>query len=251
MCVLDAGQANCAILTTEGHTYVFDVGDTYTPATDYLNATCLHIDGVFLSHPHEDHAGGLSDLLTAFRPDAIYVPVNWYDCEGTSDSITEGIEQARAMNIPIVEISAGDEMKLSRDAMLTVYNPDDGGVPDDINDLSLVLHAEQGGHSALFTGDLTMEGEPEALPECDILHVPHHGSDNASSYELLMQTAPEYAVISVGENNYGHPGEDALERIEASGAEILRTDALGAIKLTLSGDEWSVKTFLEAIDELE
>ena len=251
VCVLDAGQANCAILTTRGHTYVFDVGDTYSPAADYLNATCLHLDGVFLSHPHEDHAGGLSDLLTAFRPDVIYVPVGWYDCEGTADSITEGIERAKALSIPIVEICDGDTIELSDDAILTVYNPDGSGVPDDINDLSLVLHAACEDHSTLFTGDLTMNGEPETLPECDILHVPHHGSDNATSYELLLQTMPEYAVISVVADTLSHPGEDALERIEASGAALMRTDQLGAIKLTLHGDEWRVKTFLEASDELE
>ena len=82
--VLDADQANCAIVTSRGHTYVFDVGDTYSPAADYLSATCLHLDALFLSHPHEDHAGGLSDLLKAFRPDVIYVPVGWFDCQQDS-----------------------------------------------------------------------------------------------------------------------------------------------------------------------
>lgn len=249
--VLDADQANCAVVTTMGRTYVFDVGDTYTPVTDYLTATCLHLDGVFLSHPHDDHAGGLGDLLTAFRPDAVYVPVGWFDCEGVAQSVQDGIDQARALSIPIVELSAGDALTLSDAVSVTVYHPAGDGLPEDLNDLSLVLHVSDGAQSALFTGDLTMNGEPDALPDCDVLHVPHHGADNATSYNLLIDTTPAFAVISVGENNYGHPGEDALERIEASGAEILRTDRLGAIKLTAKDGAWHVKTYLEAPDALE
>lgn len=249
--VLDAGQANCAILTTSGRTYVFDAGDTYTPAADYLNATCLHLNGVFLSHPHEDHAGGLFDLLTTFRPDAIYVPAGWFECTNIAKSIASAVEQARALEIPIVELRAGETLSLSPEAALTVYNPSGDAVPDEVNDLSMVLGVESGGHAALFTGDLTMNGEPTMLPDCDVLHVPHHGADNAASAAMLKAVSPEYAVISVGENNYGHPGDEALSRLEDSGAEVLRTDVSGAITLTLCGDEWRVSTFLEASDAVE
>ena len=249
--VLDADQANCAIVTSRGHTYVFDVGDTYSPAADYLSATCLHLDALFLSHPHEDHAGGLSDLLKAFRPDVIYVPVGWFDCEDTAESITTAIEQAQSMGIPIVELTAGQTLEMPGDARVTVYGPSGGALPEDLNDLSLVLGVECTGHTALFTGDLTQNGEPALLPDCDVLHVPHHGANNAASAALLEQTSPEYAVISVGENNYGHPGDETLGRLEESGAKTLRTDHSGAIFLTLRDGAWQVRTFLEAPDELE
>ena len=249
--ILDADQANCAILTTRGHTYVFDVGDTYSPAADYLSATCLHLDGVFLSHPHEDHAGGLSDLLTAFRPDVIYVPDGWFDCGETADSILAGLRRAGEMNIPIVELLAGQTLSLSDEALLTVYNPVPDDLPGEVNDISLVLGVECDGHGALFTGDVTMEGEPLFLPDMDLLHVPHHGASNATSDDLLQMTTPEYALISVGENNFGHPAPETLDRIADSGARVLRTDRRGAIFLTLKDGAWQVKTFLEAPDELE
>ena len=142
-------------------------------------------------------------------------------------------------------------MPLSDAVRLTVYNPTGGQPVGEVNDLSLVLQVSDGKHAALFTGDVTMKGEPEALPDCDILHVPHHGADNATSEALLAMTTPEYAVISVGENNFGHPGDGALQRIAESGAKVLRTDVSGAIKLTLSQDRWRVWTFLEGPDELE
>lgn len=246
---LDAGQADCAVLQSRGHVYVFDAGDTYSPVADYLSATCLQVDGVFLSHPHQDHAGGLSDLLDCFRPGAVYIPAGWFDQEDISEAVTEGIERARAMGIPIVELFAGDEVPLSRAARVTVYNPH--GPFDEVNDMSLLLLAESEGRSVLFTGDLTTAGEPDSLPDCDILKVAHHGADNASSAHFLKATDPEIAVISVGENNFGHPAELTLHKLAESGAEILRTDERGAIALTAYAEGWRVKTFLEAVHELD
>lgn len=248
---LDAGQADCAVVRTRGHTYVFDAGDTYTPLADYLNGTALGVDAVFLSHPHQDHAGGLLDLLESFQPKTVYVPDGWFDVEDTASAVTEGIERARALGADVVELSAGDMIELSDAARVTVFNPVDDPASDEVNDMSLLLNVACAGHSVLFTGDLTIDGEPEFIPDCDILKVAHHGADNATSYRFLIESTPEIAVISVGENNYGHPGEDTLERLEASGAEILRTDRCGAITLTLRGDAWRRKTYLEVPDELE
>jgi len=78
---LDAGQADCAVVQNHGCTWLIDAGDTYTPAADYLSANCLKLNGIVLSHPHEDHAGGLLDILDSFRPDAIYVPAGWFDLD--------------------------------------------------------------------------------------------------------------------------------------------------------------------------
>ena len=246
---LDADQADCAVLQTRGQVYVFDTGDTYTPAGDYLSATCLHVDGVFLSHPHQDHAGGLPDILDCFRPDAIYVPAGWFEQEPISDAVTEGIDRAEAMEIPIVELFAGDEISLSPDAKVTVYNPH--GPFDSVNDMSLLLLAESGDRSVLFTGDLTSAGEPPIVPECEILKVAHHGADNATSSDFLEACTPDIAVIQVGENNHGHPSDLTLWKLSHFGAEILRNDELGAITLTADDKGWQIKTYLEAVHELE
>ena len=248
---LDAENADSAVVRTRGHTYVFDAGDTYTPLTDYLNGTALNVDAVFLSHPHQDHAGGLYDLLESFRPKAIYVPKGWFAVEQTSEAVVEGIERAREMGVEIRELSAGDAVRLSDAAVARVYSPRGAAPSSEVNDISMLTRVECDGHSILFTGDLTIRGEPESVPRCEVLKVAHHGADNATSDRFLADAAPEIAVISVGENNFGHPGEETLARLEACGARILRTDARGAITLTACDGGWRVKTFLEAPDEME
>ena len=243
---LDAGQADCAVVTTHGHTWLIDTGDTYTPVADYLSATALSLDGVFLSHPHQDHAGGLMDVLNAFTPDVVYVPAGWFGVESVAPAVSEGIERARDMGIEIRELAAGDAVPLSGEALLTAYNPVPGRAVEDVNDLSTLALIEVNGHTALFTGDLTIDGEPEVVPDTEVLKVAHHGADNATSQRFLRACTPEIAVVSVGENSFGHPAPETLRFLADIGAETFLTRDRGAVTLTLRGDAWRVQTYLEA-----
>jgi len=248
---LDADQADCAVVRTHGHTYLIDVGDTYTPAADYLNGTCLHLDGVVLTHPHQDHAGGLSNVLDSFRPDIIYVPEGWFEVEEVSGDILEGMDRAMALGIEVRQLAAGDVVELSDTAKLEVFSPISGTRYPEVNDMSLLTLITSEGHSALFTGDLGMEGEPETIPAAEVLKVAHHGSARGTSDRFLEACAPRIAVISVGENNYGHPSEQTLDKLANCGADVWTTRSCGAITLKLRGDEWRIDTYLEARHEVE
>ena len=248
---LDAGQADCAVLRSKGHTCLFDVGDDYTPAPDYLNATCLSVDAVFLSHPHHDHAGGLKSLLASFRPGTIYVPAGWFDVQDPGPDVAEGIELARSMGVEIVELSAGDVVKLPGDITVEVIAPDGSGLPDEVNDMSMVALVTCAGQRALFTGDISEDAEPDIVPDADILKVAHHGSARATSARFLAACSPEIAVISVGENNFGHPDAATLDKLADAGAKVLTTRDCGAITLTRRGDTWRIDTYLEAPNDLE
>ena len=114
------------------------------------------------------------------------------------------------------------------------------------NDYSVVIRADYGETSVLFTGDAETHSESEMLEryrfkgllDCDILKAGHHGSDTSSSQAFLDAVTPVYAVISVGEGNtYGHPIQAILARYEAMKAEILRTDKEGDIVFTSTGGE--------------
>lgn len=230
---LDAEQADAAVVSAEGHVYLFDVGDVYTPAADYVAGSFLGVDAVFLSHPHYDHAGGLAELLEVMPPEAIYVPKGWFDVEA-AESVQNGIDLAQAMGIPILELAAGDMLQLSENCSVYVHAPT--GTEKSVNDLSLLLEVVYFDSSVLFTGDLSIEGEPEGIPDADVLKVPHHGSAKATSERLLQSATPEVSVISVGDNNYGHPSEETLERLSVVGSEVYRTDQCGAITVQIASD---------------
>ena len=243
---LDADQADCAVVTTHGHTWLIDAGDTYTPAADYLSATALSLDGVFLSHPHQDHAGGLTDVLNAFTPKVVYVPAGWYDAADVTSAVEDGIALAVARGVPVIELSAGDAVDLSDEAVLTAYNPVPGVHPEEVNDISTLALISVRGHTALFTGDLTVNGEPRSIPDTEVLKVSHHGASNATSARFLRACTPDIAIVSVGDNSFGHPAPETLARLSDIGARTLLTRECGAITLSLAGDSWRIKTFLEA-----
>ena len=107
-------------------------------------------------------------------------------------------------------------------------------VADSDNDGSLAVLFRSGNCDILITGDSSSFGEKllvkeTRLPDLDILVVGHHGSGNATSEELLSATRPELAVISVGENSYGHPDPEVLQRLEQFGCRIYRTDLDGTV----------------------
>lgn len=228
---LDAGQGDAAVIKTEGRVYAFDVGDSYTPVTDYLSATSLGVDAVFLTHPHKDHAAGLSDLLSVIPPKAIYVPKGWFDAEADG-AVSLAMEEAERMGIPIIELDSGDTLSLSDNTSVHIYRSKDPS--DNVNDTSMISEIVYKNKSILITGDLSTKNEPSTLPDIDVLKVPHHGSKHSTSEHLLEMTSPEIGVISVGRNSYGHPTEETLNRLAQANVDVLRTDRCGAIFISVS-----------------
>ncbi|MBR5487735.1 MAG: MBL fold metallo-hydrolase [Phascolarctobacterium sp.] len=105
---------------------------------------------------------------------------------------------------------------------------------------STVASVRYGKHSLLFTGDVgaSREWALKHLTSYDVLKVAHHGSKNSSSLQFLEQVCPKVAVISVGAgNSYGHPHEETLQRLASVGSKVLRTDELGAIKVTFDDED--------------
>jgi competence protein ComEC len=79
----------------------------------------------------------------------------------------------------------------------------------------------------------------------DVLQVGHHGSKNSTTQEFLDAVAPAIAIISSGDDNpYGHPSPELLERLEASGARVLRTDRDGAVHIETDGDRLEISCFV-------
>jgi competence protein ComEC len=110
----------------------------------------------------------------------------------------------------------------------------------DLNDRSLVLTLGDGPGRVLLPGDLDGRGEgalaPWLVPHAALV-VPHHGSRFSSTDVFLDAVAPVVAVIGVGRRNlYRHPSQAALDRYEARGVHVYRTDRDGTIELWIRDD---------------
>ena len=107
-------------------------------------------------------------------------------------------------------------------------------MPNSDNESSLALLFRRDNCDILITGDRSGFGERMLLktvdiPVVDILVAGHHGSKHSTCEELLLAVRPKTVVISVGENSYGHPAKEALDRVAAIGSEVYRTDLYGTI----------------------
>ena len=228
---LDVGQGDAAVIQTDNLCYLADVGDGNTAARWLLDEG-LTPQGVFLTHGHADHAGGLSAIVEAFPPSTLYVSCLW-DEEAHDGAVDEGWQRAIEAGWSVRYLAAGDEIQLSQSAVARIWNPS-GGAAADINENCMVLSIETGRSAALITGDLPMSCERIPLPDCTVLKVAHHGAASSTGEIMLAQTTPSVAVVSVGRNNYGHPSPDTLARLSESA--VYRTDECGAVTVVMKPD---------------
>lgn len=238
---LDVGQADCALVESGGEYLLIDGGNREDSrmVVSYLEQQGVEeLEAVICTHPHEDHAGGLPGVLAVYPTQAVYAPTATYASDVYDDFLYYTDQQGLEVTIP----APGDTISLG-ETVLTVLGPVQSYA--ETNDTSIVLRAELGQMAFLFTGDMETAAEGDMLDywdsrmdwDCDVLKVGHHGSDTSTGYRLLRETAPEYAVISVGRDNaYGHPHEEPLSRLEQAGARILRTDQLGWILARSDGE---------------
>ena len=233
---LDVGQGDCAILTCDGKSMIIDGGnaDKSQLVFAYLKDHGIkEIEYLFATHPDEDHIGGLSAALNKAEVKNAFCSVTEHDSDSFRNLNKYLKKQGKKLKIPNV----GDTYKLGS-AKITVLNVGKNG---EGNNDSLVLKVEHGKNSFLFMGDAEAEteekllGSQKKLIDCDVLKVGHHGSRDASTEDFIRAASPEFAVISVGENTYGHPTDEVLKRLEDSGAEIHRTDYNGHIIFTSDG----------------
>lgn len=235
---LDVGQADCTLLETQGKYMLIDAGnrEDFAAIDGYLQGEGVtRLEMVWLTHPHEDHIGSAAQLLERYDVGAVYMRTEDFDTNLYADLQAAVREKV----IPMVAPQAGTEVAFG-DCRIRVLGPIT--TSEHMNDNSLILKVSYGNTKFLFTGDAERDEEQEVLESgadvrADVLKVGHHGSETSTSYYFLRQVWPKYAVISVGAgNDYGHPHEEVLSRLEDAEVFVYRTDELGTIVAVSDGN---------------
>lgn len=238
---IDVGQGQSIAVFDDGDTVLIDCGgggkpeDAGDTAADYLlGCGRTRVDVLVLTHLHADHAGGVAELLSRMDVRYLVLPAGTDDGDKLRDGI---ISAAEANGTEIVSVSEDTDMTVGG-ISLRLFAPLEAG---DENERGVIVFAGIGDYEMLVTGDVNAAverrlTETAALPDAELLIVGHHGSRYATSLELLRAVSAETAIISVGWNSYGHPTEEVLWRLSASGMTVLRTDELGNVTVRIDNN---------------
>jgi beta-lactamase superfamily II metal-dependent hydrolase len=246
---IDVAQGKSILIETPEQNVLIDAGEREQGPVvlGYLNSHGIRrLDMIIATHPHSDHIGGLSAIIGELPVEQIVMP-----------DVSEEMTPASSVYSDLLELIADKEMTITVAEPETVYELGGGADLtllgpladyDDLNAYSVVSRLDFGANSFLFAGDATSDAEQDILnTEFDlratVLDVGHHGSRTSSSEDFLLAASPQIAVISCAEDNsYGHPHREVIERLEALGAEILRTDMDGTVVISSDGQKLEVET---------
>lgn len=255
--IIDVGEGDAmAVNFPNGQVALIDTGleDTADVVMEYIDTKVINdqkdkvIDYIFLSHCDSDHAGGLTRILNNYDVQKVYRPRQYasfetpieYGYEATNQAYTSGIatiiEKDISLNVVV------DEMKLDiGGVVLKFFSP--LIQYKDSNDYSYFLKMTYNEKSFLFTGDASATVEEDIMTEhaqelkSDYLKIAHHGSKYSTSADFVACVQPKYAVISVGNNRYGHPTSVVINNLTGVGAQIFRTDQNGSMAIKMLDED--------------
>lgn len=237
---IDVGQADSILIRENNKNILIDAGNNEdgNRLVNYFNQLGIEeFEHVFATHAHEDHIGGMDDVINNFKINNFYMPDVLTTTKTFEDVLDALLSKNMTYKTPIIDQEIIFEESLIK--ILSISNVD-----GDLNDTSIVFKLTHGNNSFLFTGDATENIEKSVMNKdikSDVLKVAHHGSHYSNSLEFLEKVNPKYAIISVGANNsYKHPHDVVLKRLKNLNVHIYRTDEVGTIIVSSDGSNISI-----------
>lgn len=253
--MIDVGQADSFLLQQGNQVALIDCG-TRSTGKDVVKYLKEHeiskIDYLFGTHPHDDHMGGMYDVITNFDIEKVIIPEvekgkvtsNWY---------LKLMNELSKEHYRVEYAKVGQTYYLGK-ATINVIGPI-SEEPSNVNNYSTVLKVSFGEMDVIMTGDAETSVEKEILQtdanlDAEILKMGHHGSDTSSSKEFLDAISPDYALISVGTGNkFKHPCLSTMNNLKDRNIKVYRTDESGTVILNITSND--VKFSCEPGDYLD
>ena len=250
---LDVGQADATLIQTPfNQNILIDIGADFNivgELSQNISWWDKTIDLIIISHPHDDHIGGIIDVLRRYNVrQIIYTGVIYH-----ASIYSEFLELAQQKNTLLTIVDRPQTITFGPDCKMDIIYPVESFANKEVGNLnnsSIVSKLDCGNKKFLFAGDAEVEVEQELVRHtldylidfsADVFKASHHGSDTSNSQEFLKRIMPKIVVISVGtDNDFGHPSRRALKRFERIGADVYRTDLDGAVQLSVVNDQLSI-----------
>ncbi len=240
---IDVGQADAIYIKDGNSNMMIDAGNNADGKLLVKYLQSLNVKNfkyVVGTHAHEDHIGGMDDIINNFKIDNFYMP----EAISTSKTFEDVLDALDKNKVTFQTPKIGDKFTLENTnfEVLSIGND-----TSDLNDTSLVLKMSYNNTCVLFMGDASSNVEKNLLNkdiDCQVLKVGHHGSRYSSSDEFIKKVNPTYGIIMVGKDNkYGHPTKKALDILNKYKVTIHRTDEEGTIVMHLKGNDISFENF--------
>ena len=245
----DVGSADCFLIKTPENKYIMiDTGKIgYNGGKSQAEVIVLKylqdkgikdIDSLVVTHFDNDHCGGALDVVKELNVKKIYVN----DLDHYSASAKNLYKIVKNKGTELLLATNNQELYNSKGLVLTNFL---GVNSDNDNENSIITLLKYNDFTMLFTGDVGISGIKRVLDflpqNITVLKVPHHGALGGLDKSIVEYLYPQYSIISVGENKFGHPAQYTLELLGNS--RVLRTDVDNSVLITVSKKNYKIKTY--------
>ena len=246
---LDVGQADATLFIHDEVAVLIDAGDWQrSDVTGYLDALGVdRLDLLVVTHPHADHIGQFDDVMAAVEVEEVW----WSGSVTTTQTFERAVTALEESTAAYEEPRTGQSTTLGP-LLFEIVNPPDDVDLDDLHDASLSFRITYGEVRFLFTGDAEASTEQRMVEtagdqlDADILQLGHHGSSTSTTAPFLDAVGPQVAIYSASEGNqYGHPHDEVIERVQGAGIELYGTPVNGTVTVTTNGTDWDISPEVE------